>query len=705
MLHDHVATRDRRSVQRFGRYPTAAELPDATTKPPETTVLTNNPEAEADTAQKINFRPYIQIYWSQDTPASRTAAVDSLMTLLDLKRQAINETRVYKAGMAVEWLLPDDTVQTLYDHLTAETPENRLPNINTILLERESGEVEAFDIKATPYRHLSLADGSKIINLLDRGLDTVALSSGLQDWFNEAQRLMVGDGRSGVIACEKALLELDEQDYLTSLSSLSDISSLMQLEYSHGKFHLLLASILLNQGENLERAAEHYLRARDEYLGSGYFPLLSLAYLGQAIALRRLGRLDEAWDAIIDAGENARPETSATLANVIPLQRAVGQEATLIKKLAQMNAVLYPVRGSGLGINIFSLATGAKIITRQGLAELEFLTRKAYETNEPTFLNTNQLDLDLSKMADKAGIDLGAVNYILQVPLGIDTDHSLQPGDWLFIAAEAKPEKLHQKRVAVLTVGDTLEASLKIFANKSSDHYFLRAEHDQDASLIVTRYGAPVEAIKEYYKKYQGSVRVEHKPTFEVALTGAVIGVVRHGTIMVPEHTSECAPTTDTVVRRIPVVSQISAGLGVISPKDTNDHLYIDELACVGANFGVLVEGDSMSDYDIFAGDIALIRQQEIVDNGDIAAVIIQTADKSIEVIKTYHFFDRPGQEHWFLKSGSATHPHLVVVPDETRLNAVKRLYQGRLKNVEFFANAELRIAGKFIKKVDIAQL
>ncbi|MCB0192066.1 MAG: hypothetical protein KDJ65_08990 [Anaerolineae bacterium] len=668
-------------------------------------MFTKKTEAAAETAQKINFRPYIQIYWSQNNPVGRTAAIDSLVAVLDLTRQTVNETRVYKAGMAVEWSLPDDAVQRLYDHLTAEQVENGLQNIDTILLERESGEFEAWDTKTTPYRHLSPADGSKIINLLDRGLDTVPLTSSLQDWFDEAQRLMIGDVRSGTIACEKALLELDEQDYLTSLSSLSDITGFMQLEYSHGKFHLLLASILLNQGENLERAAEHFLRARDEYICSGYFPVLSLAYLGQAIALRRMDRLDEAWEAVIDAGENARLENTSALANVIPLQRAVGQEAALIKKRSQLNAVMTPVRRSGLGINIFSLATGAKITGMQGLTGLEFLTHKAYENHEPTFLNTNQLDLDLSKMADKAGIDLGAVSYILQVPLGIETDNSLKPGDWLFIAAETKPEKLHQKRVAVLIVGDTLQASLKRFTNESSDHYFLRAEHNQDASLIVTRYGAPVEAIKEYYQKYKWGVRLEHKPAFDVALTGAVIGVVRHGTVLVPEPASDDASPKDPLIRMIPVVSQISAGLGVISPKDTNDHLYVDELSCVGANFGVLVEGDSMVDYDIFAGDIALIRQQEIVDNGDIAAVIIQTAEKNIEVIKTYHFFDRPGQEHWFLKSGNANRPHLVVVPDEARLSAVKRLYEGRLKNVEYFTNAELRVAGKFIKKVNIAQL
>ena len=57
------------------------------------------------------------------------------------------------------------------------------------------------------------------------------------------------------------------------------------------------------------------------------------------------------------------------------------------------------------------------------------------------------------------------------------------------------------------------------------------------------------------------------------------------------------------------------------------------------------------------------------------------------------------------MKSGNRTGTHLVVVPDETRLERIRRFYAGRMENVAFYANAELRVAGKFIKKVNVTQL
>lgn len=711
MLQDHVATRERRQLHRFGRYHLTGDSPEKNFLSLENLLLKNRDQVSADPVKTRNFRPQIQLYWAKEslpdlTSAGRATTMDTLAAQLDLPRQAIRETRSYKGGAAAEWTLTEEAIQRLYDHLTSTGSEPLMPGIETILLEREPGQGEAWFVQDQAWHCLSQADGSRIINLLDQGLDTEPIIANLQDANGQAERLMARQPRSGAIICEQALLELDEQEYLVSLSSMSDPGGLMQFEHSRGRLHLLLAAILLNEGENLELAAEHFLRARDEYVTSGCFHLLAMAYLGQAIALRRLNQIDDAGEALIDAGDYARHEAMSARVDVIALKQAVEMEEDILAALWQYGPSAVSAAKAQDGFKLFSVTTGATIAARQGMVGLDFLTRKDYESGDPSPLTTNQFYFDLNQVAAKAEIDLGAVSYIVQIPAGIETDHSLQAGDWLFIAAEDKPAKLRQRQVAVLIIGETLRASLKTLTTEAADHYFLRAEHDEDASLIVYRYGAPVAEIETYYRKCQWGGKIEHEPAFEVALTGAVIGVVRHGLVPTPDRPAAGSTRrSSAIIRRIPVVSQISAGLGVIAPQDVSDHLYLDELECVGANFGLLVEGDSMIDDDILPGDIALIRQQEHVENGDIAAILIQTPEESIEVIKAYHFYDRPGHEHWFLKSGNRTGTHLVVVPDETRLERIRRFYAGRMENVAFYANAELRVAGKFIKKVNVTQL
>ncbi|MCB0163016.1 MAG: hypothetical protein KDI79_02245 [Anaerolineae bacterium] len=711
MLQDHAATRERRHLHRFGRYYPTGESPEKNFLPLENMLLKNREQISVDPAKKLNFRPQIQLYWIKEAlpglmPAARATTMETLIARLDLPRQAIRETRVYKSGAAAEWTLSEAAIQGLHEQLTSANRDPLLPGIETILFEREPGQVEAWFVQDQIWQCRSQADGSRIINLLDQGLDTEPVIAGLQDTFDQAERLMVGRPRNSAIVCEQALLELDEQEYFVSLASLSDAGGLMQLEHSRGRLHLLLAAVLLNEGEQLELAAEHFLRARDEYVASGCFHLLALAYLGQAIALRRLSQLDDAGEALTDAGDYARHEAMSSRVNVTALKQAVDMEEDILRELWQFGPSAVPAAKAQAGFYLFSMATGVTIAARKGLAGLEFLSRKDYETGDPNPFTTDQFNLDLNRMAAKANIDLGEVSYIVQIPPGIETDHSLQAGDWLFIAAEDKPAKLRQKQVAVLVMGETLQASLKTLTTEAADHYFLRAEHEEDASLIVYRYGAPVSEIEAYYRKCRWGGKIAHEPAFEVALTGAVIGVVRHGPVLAPDQAvAGPARRLNAIIRRIPVVSQISAGLGVIAPQDVSEHLYLDEIECAGTHFGLLVEGDSMVDDDILPGDIALIRQQEHVEIGDIAAILIQTPEESIEVIKTYHFYDRPGHEHWFLKSGNRAGTHLVVVPDEVRLARIKRFYTGRMENVVFYANAELRVAGKFIKKVNVTQL
>ena len=73
--------------------------------------------------------------------------------------------------------------------------------------------------------------------------------------------------------------------------------------------------------------------------------------------------------------------------------------------------------------------------------------------------------------------------------------------------------------------------------------------------------------------------------------------------------------------RTFPLLGEIACG----EPITANENLevYVDAGADIEADFCLRAKGDSMSGARIYDGDIVFIRKQSMVDNGEIAAVII----------------------------------------------------------------------------------
>lgn len=74
-------------------------------------------------------------------------------------------------------------------------------------------------------------------------------------------------------------------------------------------------------------------------------------------------------------------------------------------------------------------------------------------------------------------------------------------------------------------------------------------------------------------------------------------------------------------MRKIPLLGTIACGEPILAEENIEDEVDIPEH--IHADFALRCKGDSMINARIFDGDIVYIRQQEIVDNGDIAAVLI----------------------------------------------------------------------------------
>lgn len=75
------------------------------------------------------------------------------------------------------------------------------------------------------------------------------------------------------------------------------------------------------------------------------------------------------------------------------------------------------------------------------------------------------------------------------------------------------------------------------------------------------------------------------------------------------------------LTHKVPLVGSIACGTPITA--EQNIEAYIDIPSYVRADFCLTCKGDSMINARIFDGDIVCIRQQDTVDNGQIAAVLI----------------------------------------------------------------------------------
>lgn len=86
-------------------------------------------------------------------------------------------------------------------------------------------------------------------------------------------------------------------------------------------------------------------------------------------------------------------------------------------------------------------------------------------------------------------------------------------------------------------------------------------------------------------------------------------------------------------MRKIPLIGSIACGAPILAEEHIEE--YIDIPKHINADFALTCKGDSMINARIFDGDIVYIRQQDTVDNGEIAAVLID-GDATLKRVKLY---------------------------------------------------------------------
>lgn len=117
-------------------------------------------------------------------------------------------------------------------------------------------------------------------------------------------------------------------------------------------------------------------------------------------------------------------------------------------------------------------------------------------------------------------------------------------------------------------------------------------------------------------------------------------------------------------MKRIPLIGTIACGQPILAVSEAAETVFLPEN--IDADFSLRCQGDSMINARIFDGDIVYIKQQPVVENGEIAAVIIEDEATLKKVYYT------PGSDRITLRACNPMYPDLEY-SGET-LNRIKIL-------------------------------
>lgn len=115
-------------------------------------------------------------------------------------------------------------------------------------------------------------------------------------------------------------------------------------------------------------------------------------------------------------------------------------------------------------------------------------------------------------------------------------------------------------------------------------------------------------------------------------------------------------------MRKIPLLGVIACGEPILAEENIEDYVSIPK--DMAGDFALTCKGDSMINARIFNGDIVYIRQQDTVENGEIAAVLIDNE----ATLKRVRLFD----DHISLEPENPMYKPLVFWNEE--MNTVRIL-------------------------------
>lgn len=150
--------------------------------------------------------------------------------------------------------------------------------------------------------------------------------------------------------------------------------------------------------------------------------------------------------------------------------------------------------------------------------------------------------------------------------------------------------------------------------------------------------------------------------------TQVSINAEEHPKPPIPPNAIPYAPT-----QRIPILGRISAGLPLYAEEQIEGYTYTD-LNHGGEYFALRVHGDSMNAIRIYDGDLLIIRKQDVVEDGEIAVVMVNDDEATV---KCWH--RRENIVMLEPKSTNPTHQMQIYDAKETPIRVIGKVVQNQI--------------------------
>ena len=174
--------------------------------------------------------------------------------------------------------------------------------------------------------------------------------------------------------------------------------------------------------------------------------------------------------------------------------------------------------------------------------------------------------------------------------------------------------------------------------------------------LTLEELAERVGTSKQTIHRYENGI-ISNVPPEKVEALAKVLEVTPAELMGWEEGLSNISGIMPISIKRLPILGEIACGEPIYASEEHESYAAADEN--INADFCLRAHGDSMTGARIFDGDIVFIRAQNAVDNGEIAAVII---DEEATLKRVYFY---PDQEKLILSPENPKYAPLVYVGGE----------------------------------------
>ena len=188
-------------------------------------------------------------------------------------------------------------------------------------------------------------------------------------------------------------------------------------------------------------------------------------------------------------------------------------------------------------------------------------------------------------------------------------------------------------------------------------------EFRREKKLTLDEVAAALNTSKQTIHRYENGI-INNIPHEKIKRLAEVLGRTPSELMGWDEGSYQYKNISTIKTKKLPIIGTISCGEPIYAEEEYGNFVSIS--SDIDASFCLRASGDSMIGARIYDGDLVFIREQDSVDNGEIAAVIIN--DEA--TLKRVYYY--PDEAKIILSPENPKYAPLVYIKEE--LNSIKIL-------------------------------